>query len=198
MLTATAPTAARGAEEQSWIRAAQEGDARAYASLVDRYWPRLQRWLHGQTQDSQAAEDVTQDTFLKVWSNLNSFTAGSNFRAWLFCIARRCLIDSRRRGRSPAAGQLHDSAAASGPGPVHAAVARETLARVQLAVARLPAHLREVLLLRTQEGLAYADIARELGLSEETTRWRVMKARQALLERLGESPDSERTLRKKA
>ena len=46
------------------------------------------------------------------------------------------------------------------------------------------------MLLRTQEGLAYADIARELHLSEETARWRVMKARQALLERLGDTADS--------
>ena len=82
-----------------------------------------------------------------------------------------------RRGRSPSAGQLPDSTAASGPCPVHSAVARETLARVQLAVARLPTHLRESLLLRTQEGLAYADIARELQVSFETVRTHVARAR---------------------
>src|SRR5262245_5596149 len=64
-------------EEHSWIRAAQAGDTRAYAALVDRYWPRVQRWLTGLTQDIQAAEDVTQDVFLKAWNGLPRFTAGS-------------------------------------------------------------------------------------------------------------------------
>ena len=44
-------------EEHSWIRAAQAGNTQAYAGLVDRYWPRVQRWLQGLIQDVQAAED---------------------------------------------------------------------------------------------------------------------------------------------
>src|SRR2546430_6376418 len=47
-------------EELHWIQAAQAGDTRAYAALVDRYWPRIQRWLQGLTSDPQEAEDLTQ------------------------------------------------------------------------------------------------------------------------------------------
>jgi RNA polymerase sigma-70 factor (ECF subfamily) len=181
------------AEEQSWIRAAQAGDTRAYAALVDRHWPRVQRWLHGLTQDSQAAEDLTQETFLKVWSALPRFTPESNFKAWVFCIARHCLIDSHRCGKSPAAGRLPDAVPAAAPGPVSTLVARETLALVQQAIARLPVQFREVFLLRTQEGLSYAEIARALEMNEETVRWRVFKARQTLVEELGEALDTEKS-----
>ncbi len=77
------------------------------------------------------------------------------------------------------------------PGPVSTLVARETLALVQQAVGRLPLPLREAFLLRTQEDLSYAEIARVMEQTEETVRWRVFKARQVLLEELGEALDLE-------
>jgi RNA polymerase sigma-70 factor (ECF subfamily) len=178
-------------EEQHWIQAAQAGDTRAYAALVESYWPRVQRWLQGLTRDAQEAEDLTQDAFLKVWNALSRFTPGSNFRAWLFCIARRCLIDRRRCGRSPEAGKLPDVVAAAAPSPVSTLVARETLALVQQAVDRLTPGLREAFLLRTQEELSYQEIGKVMDLTEETVRWRVFKARQTLLEELGEALDTE-------
>lgn len=178
-------------EEQSWVRAAQAGDTRAYSALVDGYWPRVQRWLQSLLHDSQGAEDLTQEVFLKVWKGLSRFTAGTNFRAWLFCIARRVLIDSHRCGRSPSASSLPDGVAAKVPGPVSTLVARETLAQVHEAMGRLPLPLREAFLLRTQEELSYAEIAQTLEVTEETIRWRVFKARQTLLEMLGTALDPE-------
>jgi RNA polymerase sigma-70 factor (ECF subfamily) len=176
-------------EEHSCIGAAQAGDTQAYARLVDHYWPRVQRWLTGLTHDTQAAEDVTQEVFLKAWNGLPRFQAGSNFRAWLFCIARRALIDSHRLGRSPDAGSLPEGLSASGPNPVSTLVARETLALVKKAVGRLPMQLREAFLLRTQEDLSYTEIGQVLEVNEETVRWRVFKARQTLLEELGDALD---------
>jgi RNA polymerase sigma-70 factor (ECF subfamily) len=143
------------------------------------------------TQDSQTAEDLAQDTFLKVWTGLPRFQAGSNFRAWLFCIARRVLIDSHRCGRSPDAGRLPDTTATLTPGPVSTLVAREALALVHQAIARLPEQFREVFLLRTQEELSYSEIAQVLDLNEETVRWRVFKARKSLLDELGDILDPE-------
>lgn len=172
-------------DELKWIRAAQQGDRTAYASLVDRYWPRVQRWLQSFSHDAQMAEDLTQDTFLKAWVGLPRFTAGSNFRAWLFCIARRVLIDSHRCGKSPDAGRLPDTMQSATPGPVGTAVARETLALVQQAIGRLPKDFRETFLLRTQEELSYAEIAQVMDIKEETVRWRVFKARKMLLDELG-------------
>lgn len=180
-------------EEHTWIRAARAGDTRAYARLVDHYWPRVQRWLTGLTHDTQAAEDVTQEVFLKVWNGLPRFQDGSNFRAWLFCIARRALIDNHRAGRSPDAGRLPEGLSAQGPSPINTLVARETLAQVKQAIGRLPLTMREAFLLRTQEELSYAEIGQVLEVNEETVRWRVFKARQTLLEELGDVLDGDVT-----
>ena len=53
-------------EEAEWIRAAQAGDKSAFARLIERYWERLYRWLYRMTRDRHAAEDLTQETFLKA------------------------------------------------------------------------------------------------------------------------------------
>jgi len=179
-------------DEQLWIVRSQAGDRAAFAALVGRYWPCIQRWLQGLTQDVQLAEDLTQDTFLKVWSRLETFAPGTNFRAWLFCIARHALIDSRRCGRSPPGGQLPAGCPTPEPGPVSTLIGRETQTLVQQAVARLPLAFRAPFLLRTQEELSYREAAEVLGLNEETIRWRVFKARKLLLEALRGALDPER------
>ncbi|MBI1916558.1 MAG: RNA polymerase sigma factor [Planctomycetes bacterium] len=176
-------------EEQLWIRRSQAGDHSAFASLVNSYWPCIQRWLQGLTQDPQAAEDLTQEAFFKAWSALASFTPGTNFRAWLFCIARHCLIDSRRCARPVSTRPLPDACADREPGPVRTLIGRETQTLVQEAVARLPVVFRAPFLLRTQEELSYQEIARVLDLTEETVRWRVFKARKLLLKALGNALD---------
>ncbi len=83
-------------EEDLWARLSQAGDGGAFAALLDRCGARVQRRLEGLTEGPQAAEDLCQEVFLKARSGLGSFTAGTNFRAWLFCIARRCPIDRCR------------------------------------------------------------------------------------------------------
>src|SRR5262249_484500 len=91
-------------EEHLLVRAAQEGDRRAFAALVERYWDRLYRWLYHLTHDCHAAEDLTQETFLKAFAALDSFRAGTNFRAWLFRIGHNSFANQRRvapRARPP-------------------------------------------------------------------------------------------------
>ena len=180
-------------DEQHWIERSQAGDATAFARLVSCYWPRIQRWLQGMTQDVQLAEDLTQETFLKVWSRLETFRLGTNFRAWLFCIARHTLIDSRRCGRSPPAQALPEGCPNQEPGPVSTLIGRETQALVQQAVTRLPLAFRAPFLLRTQEELSYQEAAEVLGLNEETVRWRVFKARKMLVKELKGALDAEQS-----
>ena len=177
------------ADEQHWVERSQAGDSTAFAVLVQRYWPRIQRWLQGLTRDAQAAEDLTQDVFLKAWTRLATFSAGTNLRAWLFCIARHALIDRRRCGRAPAAQPLPEGCVAPGPPPVSVLIGRETQTLVQDAVGRLPLTFRAPFLLRTQEELSYKEAADVLGLNEETVRWRVFKARRLLLKELGKALD---------
>lgn len=174
-------------KEPDWIQAAQAGDRQAYALLVEAYWDRLHRWLFQLTHDRHQAEDLTQETFLKALAALGSFRLGSNFRAWLFRIGHNNFVNlkrSERRTRQPLA---DDAQAPPAVAPADAMADREALAEVQRAIGELPADFRSALILHTQEGLSYREIAAILKTTEETARWRVFKARQKLMKVL--APD---------
>jgi RNA polymerase sigma-70 factor (ECF subfamily) len=174
-------------EEAEWIRAAQAGDRSAFAQLVERYWDRLYRWLYHLTRDRHAAEDLTQETFLRALAAVKTFRPGSNFRAWVFRIGHNNFVNQKRAERRTKH-QLPEDAAAPGVNTVeNDAENREVLEVVQRAVADLPSDFRAALQLRVDEGLSFREVAQILGITEETARWRVFKARQKLIKVL--SPD---------
>jgi len=170
--------------EDDLIDRARAGNRQAFAVLVDAYWPRIFRWLHGMTNHTQTAEDLTQDVFLKAWTSLRSFQGTDGFRAWLFRIANNALIDTRRGPRGVPPVSLPDSLTARDPGPAAIVIGQESETLVRNACTRLPAKLQGPLLLRTQEEMSFEEIARIYGVTEETIRWRVFKARQQLLNEL--------------
>ncbi len=168
------------ADEHRLIVAAQQGDRLAFAQLVERYWDRLYRWLYRLTRDQHTAEDLVQESFLKAFAGLKKFQAGTNFRAWLFCIAHnnyanQCRASAHRRQPLP------EDVPDSQYGPLEEAISAELLQDLGRAIQRLPTEFRAALLLRVEEGLSFRQIAEVLDLTEETARWRVFKARQKLL-----------------
>jgi RNA polymerase sigma-70 factor (ECF subfamily) len=167
-------------EEHRLIAAAQAGDRVAFAGLVDRYWDRLYRWLYRLAHDRHAAEDLAQETFLKAFAGLPRFRPGSNFGAWLFRIAHNNFAN-QRRAAARRREALPDELPGRDAGPAAAALGREAVEGVARAVARLPAEFRAAFLLRVEEDLSFREIAAVLGLTEETARWRVFKARQKLM-----------------
>lgn len=169
------------ADEHDLIRSAQAGDRRSFTALVEYYWDRLYRWLFHLTHDRHAAEDLTQESFLKAFTGLASFQAGTHFRAWLFRIAHNNWANYRRRG-ARARQVFPPDVATPAEGPPDAAMSREALAHLARAVGRLPGDYRAAFLLRVEEDLSFRDIASALDITEETARWRVCKARQKLME----------------
>ncbi len=168
-------------EEAEWIRAAQAGDRAAFARIIDSYWDRLYRWLYHLTRDRHAAEDLTQETFLRALAAIKSFRPGSNFRAWVFRIGHNNFVNQKRADRRTKH-QLPDDAAAPGEGTAESSAEnREALEVVNRAVADLPSDFRAALLLRVNEELSFREVAKVLGTTEETARWRVFKARQKLM-----------------
>lgn len=170
-----------GTDETAWVTAAQAGDRDAFARLVDAYWDRLYRWLVQLTRDRHRAEDLTQETFLKVLANLQSFRPGSNFRAWLFRIAHNNFVNTKRADRKTTQVLADDPADPAAADPEATAADRETLQVVAAAVAGLAPEFRSALLLRADEGLSFKEVAAVLHITEETARWRVFKARQRLV-----------------
>jgi RNA polymerase sigma-70 factor (ECF subfamily) len=184
MHIAASNTGTPPADEPQLVDRAQRGDRKAFAVLIERYWDRLFRWLYHLSRDNHAAEDLTQDAFLKAFANLGLFRAGTNFRAWLFRIGYNALLNQQRttgRVRPLSTDQLP----AHRPCPEQQLAQQETLALVTRALKRLPREFRAALLLRAEEGLSFRQIAGVLRTTEVTARWRVFKARQKLLEVIG-------------
>ncbi len=178
-------------EEHLLIRGAQKGDRQAFARLVERHWDNLFRWIYHLCHDRHTAEDLTQETFLKAMNGLHTFRAGTNFRAWLFRIGHNTFANHRRsqRPRQP----YPDDLAAGDEGPMEQALSREAMHLLAQAVGRLPADFRAAFLLRIEEGLSFRDIGEILGVTEETARWRVFKARQKLMSVLAPQVDREKS-----
>jgi RNA polymerase sigma-70 factor (ECF subfamily) len=176
-------------DDQGLVERARAGDRGAFARLAERLWGRVVRWMTTLSGCPHHAEDLAQEAFLKAWAALPTFQPGTNFRAWLFRIARNGFLDSRRGPRGRPTAPLSDALTTTQQGPVGTLLTQECAAQVAAAIARLPEAFRSVLLLRTQEGLAFADVARVLDVSEETARWRLFKARQMLLRELADYLD---------
>ena len=166
---------------------ARAGDREARAALVERYWDRLHRWLSHLTRDRHAAEDLTQEAFLRAFAQMGKLRPGSNFAAWLFRIGHNAFANAcRGRGRrDPLPDNLADRAA----GPADQAASSEALRDLAAAMGGIPAEFRAALLLRVEEGLSFRAIGQVLGLTEETARWRVFKARQKLMNLLTPTPE---------
>jgi RNA polymerase sigma-70 factor (ECF subfamily) len=150
----------------SVLVAARDGADWAWAELYAEFAPRVTAYLraHGAAEP----EDLTGEVFLQVVRGLDGFAGGEPaFRAWLFTIVHRRLVDDlRRRSRRPAAPTEHDvlEAAAGSGGDVHddagAALDEE---RVRAAIEALPRDQRAVLLLRILGDLTIEEIARAVG-----------------------------------
>lgn len=181
---------AEQAEEKAWILACQKGDLRGLEALYGRYHRQLYAYLLAMLRSPHAAEDVTQDIFVKLHGQIGSYRFQSPFHHWLFRLARNQAIDHLRREKvrsttsldeEPIDGTaLRERVASKGPDAAAQALSAERALQVREAVAELPPSFREVVVLREWEDLAYEEIAERLGLSVGTVKSRLFRARTLL------------------
>lgn len=153
------------------VRRAAGGDAVAFAGLYDQYAPRLRRFLRHQVGDIHVAEDLLQQTFMKMIEALPGYCVrGIPFGAWVFRIARNLVIDLRRTTH-PAA-SIDDAAdvVSAGDGPERAAERSDERARLLGAIDGLPSDQRDVVVWRFFGELSPAETAALMGRSPEAVR----------------------------
>lgn len=129
--------------------------------------------------DPMLAEDIAQDTFIRIWERLHTFRPDGNFRSWLCRIAANLTIDTLRR-RKPTSDVEELPLPDQNIGPEHAALNSERARVVQAALMSLPLHSRSALVLREYEGLSYQEIADSLGIPLGTVKSRINDARRRL------------------
>jgi RNA polymerase sigma-70 factor (ECF subfamily) len=135
------------------------------------------------TRDPSSADDLVQDTVVKAWTNIGSYTPGTNMRAWLFTILRNHFYTQRRRLRRETADSEGAFAARLAEKPAHDG--RLALRDFAVAFAQLPDEQREALVLVGASGFSYDEAARMTCVPAGTVKSRANRARRKLAELLG-------------
>lgn len=132
--------------------------------------------------DRHLAEDVVQETFIKVMRSLGTFRGDGPMAAWLYRIGYREAIAVSRRRREDPIEPAEIALRADRPADdvEHVVVARELAVRLDGAIAGLPEALRSAFVLRDVEGLSTAEVAEVLDISSSAVKMRLARARQAL------------------
>jgi RNA polymerase sigma-70 factor (ECF subfamily) len=174
----------------------RRGDLDALSTLLARYQNRLYRYLLRLVREPATAEDLFQQTWLRVAEKIRQYDARRNFDAWLFAVARNLALDHLRRIRpesldEPVTGEEGGTTAAaalrSPERPVlEGILARERGARLATAMGDLPVIYREVLTLRFEEEMKLEEIADVMGAPLSTVKTRLRRGLEGLRQTLTE------------
>jgi RNA polymerase sigma factor (sigma-70 family) len=166
---------------------AQQGDAAAFAALLERYHRSIYHFAYRLLGSAEDAEDATQDTFILVYRALPGARLDLPLRPWLYRIARNRCLDVLKRRRPLSFVDLDRDEDGDAPVLVDAAPLPEELAeRADLqrvlgqAIAALEPRYREVVALRYTSDLQFGEIAAVLDLPENTVKTRFQRAKAAL------------------
>ena len=176
-------------------RRCQAGEAAAWKELATSQHRRVYGICYRFTGSAVDAEDLTQDVFIKVFRNLNSFDpAKGGFTTWLTSLTRNLLVDNYRRARMDRASESLDvSLDGHEDGPTRGerlvdgqrsqyqhVAGLELRAQIQAALAQVSAELREAVILRDLQDMDYRDIAEILGVPQGTVKSRISRGRAEL------------------
>lgn len=183
------------------LSATAAGDTAAFDRFVTRHAPHVHRFLASLGVHDADADDAMQDAFVAAWRGARGFRGDGTARAWLFTIARNAVRHAaRRRVGEPdrfapldAAHSLDAIALAAGWGRDDEAIAADRAELVRVALHRLGAPDREILVLRDMEGLSGDETAAALELTLPAMKSRLHRARlrlAAIVRTLEQSPDA--------
>ena len=186
--------------DQQVVVFAQEGREDAYRELIRRYERPVYSLIYRMVRDSETAEDLAQETFIKVLNHIDRYRPEFKFSSWLFKIANNITIDHLRRRQldtisiegSPDAvtGESRRATAvtvkSAGESPLEELESRELGASIEKAIARLRPEYRACIILRHVEDYSYDEIAEIVKLPLGTVKTYIHRARQELREYLGD------------
>lgn len=147
------------------------GNEEAAEELIKRYYPSILRYCRWHCPGPEKAEDLTQETFLKLFKNLSEYTGKKKFKAWLYTIANHLCIDESRRV------PLYPLEEEESTGNECDEIMRlENKAEVDYFLDFLPSEQREAVILRFGAQLTYREIAKVAGCNMRTAQSRVRNA----------------------
>lgn len=172
------------------VRSAARGREDDFEALVHRYQRQIVSYVFRIIGDYDAALDVTQETFIKVYNSLDKYSTEFKFSTWLYRIAHNAAIDYLRRNSVQSQsietentdGTYQLQLVCSQPGPEKVRERSEWRAELQDVIRSLPASYRELIVLRHSKELSYDEIAAVTGLPLGTVKNRLFRAREMMRE----------------
>lgn len=183
-------TALTREEEMSIVRKVLSGDVNVFEDLVRDNQKSVYNLALKIMKNESDALDISQEVFLKAYTNLSSFRGDSRFSVWLYRLTYNACIDSTRKSKASVNVSLtvtDDENVSSEleltdtrPLPEREIERRETQREVQEAISQLPDEHRKIIVMREFSDMSYDDIALSLGISVGTVKSRLSRARKAL------------------
>jgi len=180
--------------ETRLARLSLKGDQRAFAEIVDMYKDKLYHLAFRMTSNRQEAEDVVQETFLRVYKNLDRYDENQKFSTWIYRIATNLCIDRLRKRKAI---YSLDAESADHEGldgyamlpsddrtPESELLLSETQRLIQEAIATLPIKYKSVMILRYLQDLSLQEISDVLDMPVTTVKTRVHRGREFLRKKL--------------
>lgn len=172
--------------ERKLVRASQKGDREALEGLIRLYYPYVAKFLIKTTRDAALAEDLTQETFLKMIRGIDRFDpgAGAGFGTWLIAIAHNCFVDHLRKNRLDTA-ELQEESLRDPQDMCDAVLTRLQVQELREALQKLPEEQGQVIRLKYEEAMTLAEIGEHFGIPAKTVKSRIhegtVKLRKMLL-----------------
>jgi RNA polymerase sigma factor (sigma-70 family) len=164
----------------------RRGDAEAGRRLVREQYPGVYRYLLYLTGQAETAADLTQETFLQAWRNLDTLDETARLRPWLHCIARRVFLQGLRSQRPQLSLESLTDFAEPRAAEFTDAVELRAL------ISTLPLEEREMVVLHYLEGYNSDEVGEIMGVPAGTVRYRLSEARARLRQAFGEARPGER------
>lgn len=167
------------------VSAAQKGDTRAIATLLDGSHAHVHRFAHALCSTPEDAEDAAQEALIVLYRKIGTLRAAAALASWMFQIVRHeCIRRSRLALRAPISRTQQPSSTEE------TALAHLEVERIVACIATLPSEQRAVLVLRDIQGLSGSATAQALGLSRAAMKSRLHRGRETLRSQLGSANDT--------
>ncbi|MFH1183070.1 MAG: RNA polymerase sigma factor [Candidatus Moraniibacteriota bacterium] len=153
--------------DQELIQNILARDDRAFEKLLKRYLKPVYNFIYQLTNDSSVIDDLTQETFIKVWKNLRRFDKSKNFKVWLFAIAKNTAYDFLKKKKTVPFSYYTDGEGnnkltniSDGQAQPQELAIKNDLARaIDKKLKKMPVHYRSILILRYKEDFSLQEIA---------------------------------------
>ena len=172
--------------ESEVIEGCRRGDPEAFRALFEKHKDMVYSVALRYSGDAAVAQDIAQDTFLKLFSTIGSFRGDSNFEAWLYRMVVNSCFDQKRKTRrlTPLLAGIVDALRTPDLSVLDEVLRSEMSTRVRSVVDSLAPEQRMVIVLRYTQGLSYDEIAAILGCAPGTVASRLNRAHKTLARRL--------------